>query len=97
MSKLTIKEVFTACREKFCSINGAPIGRLVDENLRKEREVLALAQAIKKDFMMTFARREIAKLKRSTTLRYGEYGKGRCIAQFQEEEEDSRDDEVGIK
>ncbi len=33
MSKLTIKEVFAICSEKFCSINGAPIGRLVDEIL----------------------------------------------------------------
>ncbi len=44
MSKLTIKEVFTVRREKFCSINGAPIGRLVDENLRKERAMLAQAE-----------------------------------------------------
>jgi hypothetical protein len=35
VSKLTIKEVFTACHEKFCSINGTPFSRLVDENLRK--------------------------------------------------------------
>ncbi len=41
VSKLTIKEVFTTCREKFCSINGAPIGRLVDDNLRRERAMLA--------------------------------------------------------
>ena len=43
-SKLTIKEVFAICREKFCSINGAPIGCLVDENLRKERAMLAQAE-----------------------------------------------------
>ncbi len=29
VSKLTIKEVFVICREKYCSINGAPIGPLV--------------------------------------------------------------------
>jgi hypothetical protein len=34
MFKLTSKEVFSACREKFCGINGAPIGHLVNENLR---------------------------------------------------------------
>ncbi len=43
-SKLTIKEVFAICREKFCSINGAPIGSLVDDNLRKERAMLAQAE-----------------------------------------------------
>jgi hypothetical protein len=43
-SKSTIKEVFAICREKFCSMNGAPIGRLVDENLRKERAMLARAE-----------------------------------------------------
>ncbi len=45
MSKLTIKEVHNKCREKFCSINGAPIGRLVEENLCKERAVLAQASS----------------------------------------------------
>jgi hypothetical protein len=44
VSKLTIKEVFAICSEKFCSINGAPIARLVDENLRKERAMLAQAE-----------------------------------------------------
>ena len=28
--KLTIKKVFAVCSEKFCSINGTPIGRLID-------------------------------------------------------------------
>ena len=28
---LNLKKVFSACREKFCSINGAPVGRLLDE------------------------------------------------------------------
>ncbi len=44
MSVLTIKEVFAICREKFCSINGAPIGRLMDDNLRKERAMLDQAE-----------------------------------------------------
>ena len=44
MPKFTIKKVFAICREKFCSINGAPIGRLVDEYLRKERAMLAQAE-----------------------------------------------------
>ncbi len=42
--KLTIKEVFTECREKLCSTNGAPIGCLVDENLLKEHAKLAQAE-----------------------------------------------------
>ncbi len=44
MSELTIRDVLTVCSEKFCSIHGAPIGRLVDENLRKERAILAQAE-----------------------------------------------------
>jgi hypothetical protein len=43
-SKLTIKDFFKICREKFCSIEGAPISRLVDENLRKELAMLAQAE-----------------------------------------------------
>ncbi len=43
-SKSTINEVFAICSEKFCGINGAPIGCLVDENLRKERAMLAQAE-----------------------------------------------------
>jgi hypothetical protein len=39
--KLTIKKVFAICREKFCSINCTPIGRLIDESMRKERAMLA--------------------------------------------------------
>jgi hypothetical protein len=42
-SKLTIKEAFAVCCEKFCSIN-APIGRFVDVNLRKELAMLAQAE-----------------------------------------------------
>ncbi len=44
MSKLTIKEVFSICCDKFCSINGAPIGRLVDENLHTELAMLTQAE-----------------------------------------------------
>ncbi len=45
MTKLNLKKVFTTCREKFCSINGAPVGRLFDEGMRKERAMLAHWQA----------------------------------------------------
>ncbi len=38
---LAIKKVFAICREKFCSINGTPIGHLIDEGMRKERAMLA--------------------------------------------------------
>jgi hypothetical protein len=41
--KLTIKEVFAVCRDKYCSINGAPISHLVDENLRRELSMFELA------------------------------------------------------
>ncbi len=40
---MTIKGVLAICRDKYSSINGAPIGRLVDENMRKERAMLAQA------------------------------------------------------
>ncbi len=88
-SKLTIKEVFAICREKFCSINGAPICRSVDENLRKERAILAQAETktkvakIKKE--LTLAKRN-CKAQVSTTSSQGEYGKGTCGARFQEQE-----------
>ncbi len=35
--------MFAACQGKYCNINGAPIGHLVDENMRKERAMLAQA------------------------------------------------------
>jgi hypothetical protein len=41
--KLTIKKVFAIYREKFCSINGTPIGRLIDQGMRKEHTMLAQA------------------------------------------------------
>ncbi len=56
--KLTIKEVFTVCREKFCSINGAPISRLVDEILIKERTMLAQAET--KNVLATYAKAKFA-------------------------------------
>ncbi len=44
VTKLNIKKVFATFRAKFCSINGAPIGRLIDEGVRKERAMLAKAE-----------------------------------------------------
>ncbi len=38
--KSTIKKVFAICSEKSCSINGMPIGRLIDEGMRKKRAML---------------------------------------------------------
>ncbi len=37
--RLTIKDRLAVCCDMYCSIKGAPIGRLVDENMRKERAV----------------------------------------------------------
>ncbi len=44
MPTLNLKKVFSTCREKFCSINGAPVGRLLDESMRQERAMLAQAE-----------------------------------------------------
>ncbi len=41
MTKINLKKVFATCREKLCSINGAPVGRLLDESMRQERTMLA--------------------------------------------------------
>ncbi len=41
---LNLKKVFSTCREKFCSINGVPVGRLLDEGMRQERTMLAQAE-----------------------------------------------------
>jgi hypothetical protein len=38
---INLKKVFSTCREKFCSINGAPVGRVLDEGMRQERAMLA--------------------------------------------------------
>jgi hypothetical protein len=44
VTKLNLKKGFTTCREKFCSINGALVGRLLDEGMRQERAMLAQAE-----------------------------------------------------
>ncbi len=46
VSRLTIKEVFAICRDKYSSINGEPISSLVDENMRKERVMLAQDETV---------------------------------------------------
>jgi hypothetical protein len=44
VATLNLKEVFSSCREKFCRIMGAPVGRLSDESMRQERAMLAQAE-----------------------------------------------------
>jgi hypothetical protein len=44
VTMIHLKKVFTMCQEKFCSINGAPVGRLLDEGMRQERSMLAQAE-----------------------------------------------------
>jgi hypothetical protein len=44
VTTINLKKVFSTCREKFCSINGAPVGRLLDEGMRQERAMLAQAE-----------------------------------------------------
>ncbi len=53
-SKLTIKEMFAVCRdrEKYSSIDGALIGRLVDENMPKECAMLAQADKLETNFQV---------------------------------------------
>ena len=46
---LNLKKVFSTCQEKFCSINGALVGRLLDEGMRQERAMLAQAETKKQD------------------------------------------------
>ncbi len=41
MPTINLKKVFSTCRDKFCSINGAPVGRVLDEGMRQERAMLA--------------------------------------------------------
>ncbi len=41
MPTINLKKVFSTCRENFCSINGAPVGRVLDEGMRQERTMLA--------------------------------------------------------
>ncbi len=38
---INLKKVFSTCRDKFCSINGAQVGRILDEGMRQERAMLA--------------------------------------------------------
>ena len=40
---LNLKKVFSTCRDKFCSINGAPVGRVLDQDqgMRQQRAMLA--------------------------------------------------------
>ncbi len=47
VSTRNLKKVFSTCRKKFCSINGAPVGRfkLLDEGMRQERAMLAQADS----------------------------------------------------
>jgi hypothetical protein len=40
VSTINLKNVFSTCRE-FCSINGAPVGRTLDEGMRQERAMQA--------------------------------------------------------
>ncbi len=46
MPTLNLKKVFSTSREKFCSINSAPIGRFfkLDEDMLQERAMLAQAE-----------------------------------------------------
>jgi hypothetical protein len=41
VTKINLKKVFATCREKFRSINGAPVSRLLNEGMRQERAMLA--------------------------------------------------------
>jgi hypothetical protein len=41
---LNLKKVFSTCRDKFRSINGALVGRLLDEGMSQERTMLAQAE-----------------------------------------------------
>ncbi len=41
MPTINLKKVSSTCWEKFCSINGAPVGRVLDEGIRQERAMLA--------------------------------------------------------
>jgi hypothetical protein len=44
VTTINLKKVFSTCREKFCSINGAQVGLLLDEGMRQERAMLAQAE-----------------------------------------------------
>ncbi len=81
MPTLNLKKVFSTCREKFCSIHGAPVGRLLDEGMRLERAMLAQAETKCKAPMGSRNGRpdksdgldpQFAKLKRELTLAHRE-------------------------
>jgi hypothetical protein len=40
-TKISLKKEFSMCQEKFCSISGALVGRLLDEGMRQESAMLA--------------------------------------------------------
>jgi hypothetical protein len=46
---LNLKKVFATCREKFCCVNGAPVGCLFDEDMRQERAMLAQTETKSKE------------------------------------------------
>ncbi len=49
VTTLNLKKLFSTCREKFCSIHGAPVERLLDEGLRQEHAMLAQAESKSKE------------------------------------------------
>ncbi len=79
MTTINLKKVFSTCREKFCSINGGPVGLLLDESMRQPEEGAMLAQAETKS-KVPFGQRngrpdkpygldpQFAKLKKEPTL-----------------------------
>jgi hypothetical protein len=44
VATFNLKKVFSTCREIFCSIDGAPVGHLLNESMRQERAMLAQAE-----------------------------------------------------
>jgi hypothetical protein len=81
---LNLKKAFSTCPEKICSINGAPVGRLLDEGMRQELAMLAQAETKSK---APFGSRngrpdksdgldpQFAKLKKELTLAHREISK----------------------
>ncbi len=77
MTRLNLKKVFSTCREKFCSMNGAPVGRLL--GMRQERAILAQAKS-KEPFGQRNGRpdksngldQQFTKLKKELTLAHRE-------------------------
>ncbi len=41
VAALNLKKVISTCRDKFCSINGVPVGRIIEDGMRQERTMLA--------------------------------------------------------